>query len=142
MLWGYSFENLFKAKIICDLKNSMIIKEVPLSEIKSHNLLLLASKAKITLSDDEKFYLRILEKCAVWAGRYPIPIKESQLPQTRKPMKNREELIDRSKKQFDLLLKGKIKRVIEENDVMHSGVGTLELKLYEDLFERIKDKIK
>ena len=102
MLWGYSFENLFKAKIIRDLKKSECIKEVPLSEIKSHDLLLLASKAKITLSDDEKFYLRILEKCAVWAGRYPIPTKESQLPQTRKPMKTREELIERSRKQTSL----------------------------------------
>lgn len=141
MLWGYAFENLFKAKIISDFKKSEIIKEVPLSEIKSHDLLLLANKAKIELSDDEKFYLRVLEKCAVWAGRYPIPIKESQLPQTRKPIKNREELFERNNELCDLLLKGKIKRTVVENDVLHSGVGTLELKLYDNLFLRIKNQI-
>jgi hypothetical protein len=100
MLWGYSFENLFKAKIICDLKINKGIREVPFSEIKSHNLLLLAKKAKIALSEPECFYLKILEKCVVWAGKYPIPSKENQLPQSRKPMKTREALLERSKKQL------------------------------------------
>ena len=142
MLWGYSFENLFKAKIILDLKESNGIKEIPFPEIRRHDLLLLANKAKISLSDDEKIYLRILEKCALWAGRYPISTKESQIAQTRKSVKTKEELTERSRKQFELYLKGKIKRTIVENDVLHSGVGTIELKLYEDLFNRIKEQIK
>jgi hypothetical protein len=141
MLWGYSFENLFKAKIISDLKIKEGIKKVPFSEIKSHDLILLANKAKITLSEKERFYLKILEKCAVWAGRYPIPTKESQLPKTRKPMKNKEELIERSKKQCELFLQGKIKRTITENDVLHSGLGTLELELFNNLFDRVQGSL-
>ena len=34
MLWGYSFENLFKAKIISDLKQSEDIKKVPFQILK------------------------------------------------------------------------------------------------------------
>jgi hypothetical protein len=141
MLWGYSFENLFKAKIISDLKIDEGIRQVPFPEIKSHDLLLLANKAKIVLSEEERFYLKILGKCAVWAGRYPIPAKESQLPQTRKAMNTKEELLARSKKQHELLLKGKIKRTITENDILHSGLGTLELKLYQDLFDRVQGSL-
>jgi len=138
MLWGYSFENLFKAIIISDLKQNEEITKVPFSEIKSHDLLQLAKKGTIELSEEEGFYLRILEKCAVWAGRYPIPSKKHQLPQTRKPMKTREDLLERSKKQHELLMQGKIKRTTTENDILHSGVGTFELELYQNLFDRVR----
>lgn len=138
MLWGYAFENLFKAIIIVNLKQCNGIQEVPFTEIKSHDLLLLAKKAVIELSDDERFYLNITQKCAVWAGRYPIPIKIHDLPQSRKAMKSREALIERSKRQHELLMQGKIKRIEAESDVLHSGVGTLELKVYEELFDRAK----
>lgn len=138
MLWGYAFENLFKAIIILILKNQSGIKEVPFAEIKSHDLIQLAKKANIILSADEKFYLQIAQKCAVWAGRYPLPAKLHDLPQTRKAMKSREALIERSMKQHELFLQGKIKRLEAENDTLHSGVGTLEFRIYVDLFERAK----
>jgi len=138
MLWGYSFENLFKAKIICDMKNNKGIKQVPFSDIKTHNLLQLARKAKVELSEEECFHLKILEKCAVWAGRYPIPSKEHQLPQAKKAMKSREELLERSKKQHELLIQGKIKRTTTENDILHCSVGTRELEIYQELFDRIR----
>ena len=138
MLWGYAFENIFKAIIIVKLKKKEKIEDVPFPEIKSHDLLQLAKKANVTLSDDEKFYLKISQKCSVWAGRYPIPVKLHDLPQTRKPMKTREELFERHKKQHELLIQGKIKRIETENDILHSGVGALELKIYKDLFNRVQ----
>lgn len=138
MLWGYAFENLFKAIIIVDLGNKAEVRKVPFAEIKSHDLLRLSEKAAITLSDNEEFYLKICQKCSVWAGRYPIPTKSHDLPKTRKAMKTREDLIERSQQQIELLMQGKIKRIVEENDVMHSSVGPLELKIYGDLFDRVQ----
>lgn len=142
MLWGYAFENLFKAIIIVNVKKETELKAVPFPEIKSHDLLQLANRANVTLSEDEKFYLNISQKCAVWAGRYPIPIKFNDLPRTRKPMETREELIERSKEQLELLMQGKIKRIETENDVLHSGVAPLELNIYKDLFDRIHGMLK
>lgn len=139
MLWGYAFENLFKAIIIAMLKNHSGIKEVPFAEIKSHDLIQLAKKANVILTDDKKFYLQIAQKCAVWAGRYPLPAKLHDLPQTRNAMKSREELIERSMKQHEQYMQGKIKRLEAENDVLHSGVGTLEFRIYVGLFERAKE---
>lgn len=53
-------------------------------------------------------------------------------------MKTREALIERYERQHELLMQGKIKRIEAESDVLHSGVGSLELKVYEELFERAK----
>lgn len=136
MLWGYAFENMFKGIIIVNLKNKDKIKEVPFSEIKSHDLIQLASKANMTLSDDEKFYIGICQKCSIWAGRYPIPTKKHGLPQSRKPMNSREELLERSRKQIQLLMEGKIKRIVTESDVMHSGVGAIELEKYTKIYDK------
>lgn len=138
MLWGYAFENLFKAIIIVNLRKRTGIRKVPFGEIKNHDLVELAKMAAINISEDEEFYLEICRKCSEWAGRYPIPLNLHGLPQKRKAMKTREELIERSLKQGKLYLQGKIKRLVEESDVLHSGIGTIELKIYEDLFSRLK----
>lgn len=136
MLWGYAFENLFKAIMIENLRKKAGIRDVPFTEIKSHDLVKLAKKAAVELSDDEKFYLGICHKCSVWAGRYPIPAKLHGLPQTRKAMKTQEEMIERSKEQMELFMQGKIKRLVTESDVLQSGIGAIELKIYGDLFDR------
>ncbi len=39
---------------------------------------------------------------------------------------------------MELLSQGKIKRTISENDVLHSGLGDIELELYNDLFLRVQ----
>jgi len=140
MLWGYSFENLIKILIILKLKNSDNIVEVPIEEIKSHDLQQLAKKANIQLSDDESFYLGILTKATVWAGRYPMSFNQHYIPKTRASMNTREELNQRSKQQFDKLIKGKIKRVVEESDILNTGISSYEIELYKLLFKKLLKK--
>lgn len=140
MLWAYSFENLFKVLIILKLKNEENITEVPINDLKDHDLQQLAKKTNFILSNDESFYLGILTKTSIWAGRYPIPFKQHYLAKSRAPMSSREELTERSKQQFNRFLKGKINRVIDENDVLNTGIGTDEIKLYRILFEKLIKK--
>ncbi|MCU7877265.1 MAG: hypothetical protein KZQ84_10780 [Candidatus Thiodiazotropha sp. (ex Lucinoma borealis)] len=136
MLWGFAFENLFKGKIIKDLKEQEEISEVPLNKIKSHNLIDLAMKANISLTDDEVFYLKIAQKCAIWAGRYPIPIKKEQLAKRREPLFSRLNLLKRSRKVIQ-----KNRRVVEEHDVMHQNVWGKEDRVYSNLFDRVYSEL-
>jgi len=136
MLWGFAFENLFKGKIIKDLKEQDGITELPFKKITSHNLIELAEKAKISLSDDEIFYLGIAQKCAIWAGRYPIPIKKEHLAKRRKPLKSSLNLLKRIKKKIM-----KRQRVVEEHDIMHQAIWGKEEKIYSDLFDRVSAQI-
>ncbi|MCD6322077.1 MAG: hypothetical protein J7L77_03515 [Clostridiales bacterium] len=136
MLWGFAFENLFKGKIIKDLKEQENISEVPLKKITSHNLIDLAKKANIILSDDEVFYLNIAQKCAIWAGRYPIPIKKEHLAKRREPLLSRLNLLKRAGKAIQ-----KKRRVMEEHDVMHQNVWGREDQVYSSLFDRIYSQI-
>ena len=140
LLWGYSFENLIKVLIILKLKNNDNIVEVPIEEIKSHDLQQLAKKANIQLSDDESFYLGILTKATVWAGRYPMSFNQHYIPKSRASMSTREELKERSKQQFDKLLKGKIKRIEEESDILNTGITSDEIELYKILFDKLLKK--
>ncbi len=137
MLWGYSFENLLKVLIILKLKNSDNTVEVPIEEIKSHNLQQLAQKANIKLLNDESFYLGILTKATVWAGRYPMSFNQHYIPKSRASMNTREELKERSKQQFDKLIKGKIKRIPEEGDILNTGISSDEVELYKILFDKL-----
>ena len=140
MLWGYSFENLFKVLIILKLKAESNITEVPILEIKSHELGQLAKRANVTLSKDESFYLGILEKATIWAGRYPMSFTKHDIPKSRASMNSREELLERSKQQFDKLQKGKIKRVVEESDILSTGINSGEIELYKILFDKLLKK--
>ena len=137
MLWAYSFENLFKVLIILKLKDENNITEVPIEDIKSHDLQQLAKKTKFNLSDDESFYLGIITKASIWAGRYPMPFSQHHIPKSRAPINSREDLIQRSKQQFDKFRKGKIKRVVEENDILYTGITLREIELYKTLFDKL-----
>ena len=114
MLWGYAFENLFKAFIIKNAKKNEGTRKVPLEKIKHHDLLKLASDSKIKLSEDEKLYLKVCEKCVLWAGRYPLPSKAHHLLRFRRTMKSR-----------------------SEKEVMYSRVSNMEFDVYKNLFRRL-----
>ena len=142
MLWGYGFENILKGIIIKDLnKNSLMSKEVPFDKIKTHNLLLLFKEAGFSLNNHQEFYLKIIQKCSIWMGRYPLPTSANQMYEQRKPMNSREELYERSKLMHHKLLKGEIDRIECESDVLHSAIRLKELEIVTTLIGLTNERI-
>jgi hypothetical protein len=71
MIAGFAVEVLMKALII--QKESGVDSKGQF-QLKNHDLLKLADRAGLTISDDEKRLLERLQEYAIWAGRYPIPL--------------------------------------------------------------------
>ena len=138
MLWAYAFENLLKLIILANYKiSNPHATEIPFGEIKSHSLRSLARKAGVSLSEPEHFYCGVLEKCSVWAGRYPLSIKQDQMYEQREPLPTQEALFERSKIMHEKYMKGEIPRIISESDVLHSGIGGEEFAVYQDLKNKL-----
>jgi len=79
MLAGFAVEVLMKGVLVqegsaVDLKGRFTLD--------SHDLLKLAERAALTLSDDESRLLERLQEYLTWAGRYPVPL-------TSEPMRPR-----------------------------------------------------
>ena len=68
MLWGLSFELLFKSLLV--------VNKIKVPPPNTHNLCDLAEKGIFQLSKEEKEVLNILSLYIVWQGKYPIPLKE------------------------------------------------------------------
>lgn len=131
MLWAYGFENLLKMIILRNVKNeNSDITDIPFQKIKSHSLICLSQVAKFDLSEPETFYFGVLEKCSVWAGRYPLPVKSDQMYESRKALSSSEALLERSKQTWERYFKGEISRIESESDVMHSGISSGEYTVY------------
>jgi hypothetical protein len=113
------------------------VDEVPLKEIKSHNLTWLARRAGCVVTEQQEFYLKVLEKCALWAGRYPLPAKEDHMYEKRKALPSSEALLQRSRELHEKLLRGEIPRVFIESDVLHGCMGREEL----DVCAGLRDKL-
>lgn len=136
MLWGYGFENILKGIICQNLsRKELTLTSIPIDEIKTHNLTTLFKKANINLVDEQEFYIKIIEKCSVWMGRYPLPVKAKQMYEQRKPMKTREELFERSMLLHEKWIKGEIPRTFCESDVLHGSIGTKEFEIIYDLIK-------
>jgi hypothetical protein len=89
MLASYAVENLLKAlyiKLNADsVKRALEEKKRLPNEIEGHDLNKLAQKLRVINREwGEEALLRRLSRCAVWYGRYPIPIKPSQLNRSYK----------------------------------------------------------
>ena len=141
MLWGYGFENILKGIIVKNFKSAdPTLTNTPIEKIKTHNLLPLFNKANIRLIEEQVFYLQIIEKCSVWMGRYPLPIKPDQMYDQRKSMSTREELFERSRELHEKWVKGEIPRIISESDVLHGGIGQTEYDIIKNLIEVTKGK--
>ena len=84
MLVGFAFENMFKALIVQKQRDALASEfrnkgKLP-HVLKSHDLVDLAHKAGLTLSDEiTKSFLVRLTRHSVWAGRYPVPISPSDI---------------------------------------------------------------
>lgn len=142
MLWAYAFENLLKLIILSNIKKeNPDLVEVPLKEIKSHIFSVLARKADVELTEPEIFYSGILEKCSVWGGRYPLPLKFEQMYESREALSSREALLERSKQDQEKFMNGEIPRVYSKSDILHSVIGDEEYSIYQNLKIKLFDKI-
>jgi hypothetical protein len=138
MLWAYGFENLLKFVILARIeRENPSEREIPFGEIKSHDLEQLAQKARIELSESESFYFGVLERCSVWAGRYPLPLKSKQMYDSRRGFPSEEAAEEHSRQTFEKYLSGEIPRPECESDVLHCGVGQGEYSVYEQLRARL-----
>ena len=138
MLWAYGFENILKGIIMARIKvKDDSVTKMPIEQIKSHSLLKLSTKAEERLSEPETFYLGILEKCSVWAGRYPLPLSANGMYQSRKAMRSSEELSLRTSQRIQDYHDGKIPRIFCESDVIRGGIGYEEYETYTALKARL-----
>jgi len=140
MLMGFSLENLFKALILMIPGNAeqAFSKEGNLRwSVKSHDLVKLSKEAKFVLTMEEGSLLELLSTCSTWAGRYPLPMNENELPLRRKPVASRAMLIRRRQREFQKALAADLPIIIEAHDKLHSGIGGVDLILYRDLFDRL-----
>ncbi len=83
MLWAYSLENLLKALIVsrglADKKGEEGTARLP-KVLQSHDLITLAKTAGIEyLVKDYPDVLAKLSHCSTWYGRYPVPLRPSDL---------------------------------------------------------------
>ncbi|MFK7848906.1 MAG: hypothetical protein AB8G77_26705 [Rhodothermales bacterium] len=148
MMMGFALENLFKALLLKNpehLRNAFS-KEGNLSWGKDgHNLIKLSEEAGFNWGKKEQRYLELWQMCATWAGRYPLPSNENQLPRQRKGLPSREALLKRSQK--------RIKKAIETSDPfmgaelwdqLHTGLGGDEFstskEIYDDCLSRSDQK--
>jgi hypothetical protein len=74
LLYGFAIENLLKGLIVAD--NPGLISQTELDKgLRTHDLIKLAARAKIALTDDETRVATILSLMNEWAGRYPVAAK-------------------------------------------------------------------
>ena len=79
MLVGFAIENLIKGVIA---KEEGILKKRQEIKEPHHDLLKLFKKIKFPLSLDEEKVVLVVKEYVMWAGRYPIPKKADQRPQS------------------------------------------------------------
>lgn len=71
LLYAYAIENVLKGLIIA-ARPGLIDERTLSDELKSHNLIKLASKAGLAVHVEETPVLEALSKLSIWAGRYPV----------------------------------------------------------------------
>lgn len=76
LIAGFTVENLAKAMLVF---NEKVINKKGEFTIKTHKLLYLLERAKVKLSDTEHDFIERLEQFIEWAGRYPAPLKYTNL---------------------------------------------------------------
>jgi len=140
MLMGFSLENLVKALLLQDKENikKVFAKDHNLKWGKDgHNLLKLFQEAKINTDLSEKVFLELWQTCAIWAGRYPMPANENNLPPQRKGLPSQKALLKRRRKITEkAMAEGDHFGGTELNDLLLTSVGSDEIDSYREIFER------
>jgi hypothetical protein len=91
LLYAFALENVFKGMMVAN--DPTLANETRLnSELKSHELDILAAKAGFALSTEEQLLLRTLSEIAIWAGRYPVASK--LVDHTSPPMSDPHDLLN------------------------------------------------
>lgn len=91
LLYAFALENIFKGMMVAN--DPALANETKLnSELKSHELDLLAAKAGFALSPEEQLLLRTLSEIAIWAGRYPVASR--LVDHTSPPMSDPHDLLN------------------------------------------------
>lgn len=144
MLMGFSLENLLKALILMNPTNARraFTKEGNLSwGLASHNLCKLAEAADVALSEEEELLLNVLSTCATWAGRYPLPMNEHELPRMRKGAPDRATLSRRRQKERERAWKAGKQLLRPIRDQLHTNIGGQDIDIYRTLFDRLLREI-
>lgn len=140
MLFGFSLKNLVKAILLQDKEEleKAFPREGNLSwGDKGHDLLWLFVRAGVKVSGAERKEIVLWQVCALWAGRYPLPLNENALPRQRKPLSSHEALLQRTQTRIkNSMEEGDLWRGAELQDVLHSGVGDREIDMYRKIFDR------
>lgn len=76
LLLGLSIENLLKG--IC-VSNYVAFNEKNEFKFTTHNLLVLCEKSGIEIAEEEYHLLEVLEQFVIWAGKFPGPLKYTDL---------------------------------------------------------------
>ena len=79
MLVGFAIENLIKGVIA---KEDGFLDEKKKIKESHHNLIGLFRKIEFARSPDEEQVVSVVMEYVLWAGRYPIPKKADQVPQS------------------------------------------------------------
>lgn len=146
MMMGFALENLFKALL---LQNPVLLREVFSKEGKlswgndGHNLIKLLEEAGFEWETKEQRYLELWQTCATWAGRYPLPTNENQLPRQRKALPSKKALLKRSKKRMGMAMETSDPFLGAELwDQLHTGLGGDEfstfIKIYDGCVSRLE----
>lgn len=146
MLMGFSLENITKALLLQDpARYEQVFKgEGKLSwGNDGHNLEQLFADAGVAIGEVEQTYLRLWQTCARWAGRYPLPLKEQELPRQRQGLSSPTALLRRARQTISRALqKNEPLLGAEIHDLLHQTVGQVEWELFQALFDRCLGYIK
>ncbi len=137
MLLGFSLENLIKAVILQEEKHQeTVFKNTgKLSwERKGHDLIELFETADVSTSEEEQVYLQLWQTCAVWAGRYPLPVSKNGLTAHRTGAGSRKELEERAKERRKRAMK-KGQPLPEIQDLLTTDLTNGEFAVFERLYD-------
>lgn len=139
MMMGFALENLLKALLLRDPEHlrKAFSKEGKLSwKGDGHDLIALSKEAGFEWGRKEEQYLELWQMCAKWAGRYPLPKNESQLPRQRKALPSREALLKRSQKRIEKAIETSAPFIgIELWDQLHAGVSADEYSTFKAIYD-------
>lgn len=145
MMIGFSIENLLKGLIfqIEEEREKVLRKDgnIRWDAKKSHDLIYLSNLSSTSFDEEEKKKLELWQVCAVWAGRYPIPKNENELPNRREPAKSSEELLKRRHKEISKLIREGKNLEPELIDLLHTSIGDSEFKCFVEIFDRLKKSL-
>lgn len=144
LLAGYILENLLKALILRNNGSELSLQTEALPKpLKNHDLVKLCKVANIGLTDEGRHLLMRITEYAIWAGRYPVPLRRQDLHLSELPDGRKSTLLLWQGTDIraidDLIRHLKHHLGIENKPVIDAGEKTVELELWERtvVYERV-----